>query len=207
MALRARARHARGARHRLPPGAVGADQPGHGRAALRRRRTRSARSCRPCCRMRPGGRHRRRNPHRRRQHRHAGRRCARLRALTAAALVGQARADGLRGLRRRDPDDIEQGLQGPGLSGRGVQRARRRRCFMAGFLRGWLRGRAAGSAAAPRPTPAARWWCRATAARRRCRAGRSCSTSSRTARPRARLREDALLEHLHRATTRTRPLG
>ena len=70
----------------------------------------------------------------------------------------------------------------PGLSGRGVQHPRRRR-RLHGRLPARLAARASRSpTAAPTPTPAAPWSSRATAARRRCRAGPSCSTSSPTAR-------------------------
>ena len=62
---------------------------------------------------------------------------------------------------------------------------------MAGFLRGWLRGEPLERLLRATPTPAARWSSRATAARRRCRAG----PSSALPRPRlaasARLRDDA----------------
>ena len=134
-------------------------------------------------RVRPGRRHRGGNPHRRRQHRHA------------AGIAPPARADhahcwwssagrwaAWRSTARSRP-----------ASKRACKaRASRSRCSTcwARAMPSWRASCAAGCAtsrccaAAPGPMPAARWWCRATAARRRWRAGRSCSTSSRTARPR-----------------------
>ena len=79
--------------------------------------------------------------------------------------------------------------------------------FMAGFLRGWLKDEPLDALLRlgqrlRRPGRVAP----------RLRAGdgelgRSCSTSSQHGSPTRRLREDALLEHLHRATTRTTALG
>ena len=77
--------------------------------------------------------------------------------------------------------------------------------FMAGFLRGWLRERAARPTAAPTPTPAARSSSRATAARRRCRAGPSSQhflahgSTERAAARRRRARAPAPRHHARRA--------
>ena len=105
------------------------------------------------------------------------------------------------------PDGIERRPARPGLSGRGVQRARRGRCLHGRLPARLAARRAAASAAAPTPMPAARWWCRATAARRRWRAGTSCSTSSRTARTRGgcaktRAGAPAPRDHAHAALGR-----
>ena len=103
IAAGARSRHARRARHRLPAGAVGPDRARPRRAALRRLATAvSAQLQSVAAAVRPGRRHRGRDPHRRRLR---PTRCAalrRLRALTAALLVVKRGADGLRRLRRRD---------------------------------------------------------------------------------------------------------
>ena len=126
----------------------------------------------------------------------------RLRELTRGDARGQARADGLRRLRRRDP------RRHRGRPARA--RAFRSRCSTssAPATPSWPASCAAGSkssrspTAAPTPTPAAPWSSRATAARRRCRAGPSCSHFLAHGSPERALRRDAALEHLHRATTR-----
>ena len=103
----------------------------------------------------------------------------------------------------RSPSDIEQGLKGPGFPVEVFNVLGAGDAFMAGFLRGWLRT-SRSSAAAPGPTPAAPSSCRATAARRPWPAGTELQHFIAHGSPTPRLREDALLEHLHRATTRTR---
>ena len=157
----------------------GLTAPGLGEQRYVAVRRASARSCRRCCRSATWS-----SAPRRRSTSPAAaptRLAAlrRLRALTGGAARDEARADGLRRLRRRDPDDLERRHHRPGLSGRGVQRARRRRRLHGRLPARLAARRAAASAAAPTPTPAARSSCRATAARRRCRAGTSCSTSWR----------------------------
>ena len=110
------------------------------RAALRRRRRREPRSCRRSCRscdLIVGTEE---------EIRIAGGSAdtlaalRRLRALTRAPLVRQARADGLRRLRRRDPGDaLDDGLAGPGFPVEVFNVLGAGDAFMAGFLRGWLR--------------------------------------------------------------------
>ena len=179
------ARHARRARHRLPAGAVGPDRARPGRAALRRLRPRSARSCR---RSLPHVRPASSAPRRRSTSPAAATdtlaALRRMRALTPATARDEARADGLRRLRRRDPRRRSTtASHGPGFPVEVFNVLGAGDAFMAGFLRGWLRDEPLERLRCATPMPAARSSCRATAARRRCRAGTELD-----ALPRARLR-------------------
>ena len=99
----ARRRHARRARHRLPAGAVGTHRPGLGEqryvaSAAVSRQLQARRAA-----VRPGGRHRGGDPHRRRLGRHAGRAARAARPRARRPLVDEARADGLRRVRGAIP--------------------------------------------------------------------------------------------------------
>jgi hypothetical protein len=93
----------------------------------------------------------------------------------------QARPDGLRGVSRRHPRHLEGGVRA-GLSGRGLQRARRRRRVScpASCAAGCATSRS--RPAAPTPTPAALSRSRGCCARSNTDLGRSCSTFCQLAR-------------------------
>ena len=171
-----------GVRHRLPPEPVGPRRPRRGRGALRRARTRSPRSCKTDpARLRPHRRHRGGDADRSAAPRTRSRRCAASAPLAPATHRVQARPDGLRRLSRRDPGRPRGRRQRPGLPGRGLQRARRRRRLhvAASCAAGCATSR--WRPAAPTPMPAAPSRCRGCCARRNIRPWRSCSISSRTA--------------------------
>ena len=100
------------------------------------------------------------------------------------------------------------GLAGPGFPVEVFNVLGAGDAFMAGFLRGWLDERAARDCCRLRQCLRRAASSRATAARRRCRAGPSCSTSSPTARPsaasalRRRARAPAPRDHAPDATGR-----
>ena len=98
--LRAPQPGAHGARHRLPPGAVGTHGQGGWRNALRRERRRHRASAAHSAAVRSGDRHRRGIPHRRRQDR-TGRRARDGARRDAGHAGAQARAAGLPDHRRR----------------------------------------------------------------------------------------------------------
>ena len=132
------------------------------------------------CRLRPDRRHRGGNPHRRRRGGQSRRAPPHPRAVGGDDRP-EARADGLRGFPRRDPEAHRRRHRRPRISDRGVQRARRRRR---------LHGRvscAAGCGASrtrhrrPGRTPAAPSPSRGCSARRNIRPGSSCRRSSRRA--------------------------
>jgi 5-dehydro-2-deoxygluconokinase len=127
----------------------------------------------------------------------------RLRELTPATLVLKRGSMGCVVFDGDIPDDIEQGLKGPGFPVEVFNVLGAGDAFMAGFLRGWLKGEPLGRCCT---------WGNACGAivvsRHGCAPAMASweelqhfiANGSRT----ARLREDAELEHLHRATTRTR---
>ncbi len=177
------------------------------RAALRRVGAGQPRSCSGSCRAASSSsapRRRSASPAAAPTRHVALRRCARAHRRRAGA---QARADGLPrfpGGSRRRP---RQRHRRAGLSGRGLQRPRRRRRLHGRLPARLAARRAARALLAPTPTPAARSSSRVTAARRRCRAGSSCSTSSPTARASARCATTRDLEHLHRAIDAAAPVA
>ena len=159
----------------------------------------------PPCDLR--GRHRGGDPHRRRQHRHARRAAPPARAHAGARSWSSAGRWAASSSPAPIPDEHR------GRPHRARASRSRSSTSSAPATPSWrlparlAARRAAANAAAPMPTPAARWSSRATAARRRCRAGPSCTHFLAHGSPTRRLRDDAQLEHLHRDTTRTRRLG
>lgn len=126
----------------------------------------------------------------------------RLRALTAATLVVKRGPMGCVVFDGAIPDDLEQGLRGPGFPVEVFNVLGAGDAFMAGFLRGWLRGEPLATCCA---------WANACGALVVSRHGCAPAMASwdelqhfiRHGSTTRRLREDAALEHLHRATTRT----
>ena len=127
----------------------------------------------------------------------------RLRALTAGLVVMKRGPMGCVVFEGAIPDDIEQGLHGPGFPVEVFNVLGAGDAFMAGFLRGWLRSE-----------PLARCCMYANACGALVVSRHGCAPAmpswtelqhflergSRT----LRVREDVALERLHRATTRTR---
>ena len=171
---------------------------GDGEHALHRGRRTSARSAGASAALRPRGRHRGGDPDRRRLARPRRRAAPDPRDRRAATIVMKRGADGCIAVRARRAGRS----RSAGLSDRGLQRPRRRRRLHGGLPARLAARRCRRPTARAAPTPAARWSCRATAARRRWPRARSSSTSCSTARRIGALREDAGLERLHRATTR-----
>ena len=131
-------RHARRAGHRLPAGAVGPDQPGHGRAALRAvgpgQRPSADRD--PDCDLVVGTEEE--------IHIAGGstdtlEALERLRELTKRTLVVKRGPMGCVVFDGAIPDDIEEGLKGPGFPVEVFNVLGAGDAFMAGFLRGWLK--------------------------------------------------------------------
>ena len=190
------------------PGAVGADRAGAGRAALRRlgRRSAAAAAGRAAA-VRPGRRHRGRGPHRRRQQRQPGRAAPHPRG-HAGADRDEARADGLRRLSpARFPSDLDDGVARPGLPGRGVQRARRRRR---------VHGRPAARLGARRAAGRCAALCQRLRRDRRvaprlragdAELGRSCRTSSRHGSPHRACAKTPSSNNCTARTTRQRRLA
>ena len=102
-AARQEARRPGDLRHRLPAGAVGPDRPWPRRGALRRQPGRLGPPADHPAGLRRDRRHRGRDPHRGRHHRHARRMPQDPGARARSADRGQARPDGLRGVRPRHP--------------------------------------------------------------------------------------------------------
>lgn len=127
----------------------------------------------------------------------------RLREVTAAVLVVKRGPMGCVVVEGAVPPRLDDGLQGPGFPVEVFNVLGAGDAFMAGFLRGWLRGEPLARCCA---------WANACGALVVSRHGCAPAMPSWTelqqflahgaATP--RLREDAALEHLHRATTRTR---
>ncbi len=127
----------------------------------------------------------------------------RLRALTRATLVVKRGPMGCVVFDGAIPDDIEQGLKGPGFPVEVFNVLGAGDAFMAGFLRGWLRDE---------PLQRCCTWANACGAIVVSRHGCAPAMASwaelqhfvANGASTPRLREDRDLEHLHRATTRTR---
>ncbi|MEO5669281.1 MAG: 5-dehydro-2-deoxygluconokinase [Ramlibacter sp.] len=127
----------------------------------------------------------------------------RLRELTKATLVVKRGPMGCVVFDAAIPDDLEQGLQGPGFPVEVFNVLGAGDAFMAGFLRGWLKGEALQQCCA---------WANACGAIVVSRHGCAPAMASwqelqyflANGSPTPRLREDTKLEHLHRVTTRTR---
>lgn len=127
----------------------------------------------------------------------------RLRELSQAVLVVKRGPMGCVVFDGAIPDALEQGLQGPGFPVEVFNVLGAGDAFMAGFLRGWLRGE-----------PLARCCAYANACGAIVVSRHGCAPAMPSwtelahflahGSPTRRLREDALLEHLHRASTRTR---
>lgn len=127
----------------------------------------------------------------------------RLRALTRALLVVKRGPMGCVAFEGAIPADIEQGHKGPGFPVEVFNVLGAGDAFMAGFLRGWLVGE---------PLQRCCTWANACGAIVVSRHGCAPAMASwpelqhflANGSPTRRLREDARLEQLHRATTRTR---
>jgi 5-dehydro-2-deoxygluconokinase len=127
----------------------------------------------------------------------------RLRALTRATLVVKRGPMGCVVFDGAIPDDIEQGLKGPGFPVEVFNVLGAGDAFMAGFLRGWLRDE---------PLQRCCTWANACGAIVVSRHGCAPAMASWAelqhfvahGASTPRLREDRNLEHLHRVTTRTR---
>ncbi|MBI2769023.1 MAG: 5-dehydro-2-deoxygluconokinase [Burkholderiales bacterium] len=127
----------------------------------------------------------------------------RLRELTKAVLVVKRGPMGCVVFDGAIPADIELGHKGPGFPVEVFNVLGAGDAFMAGFLRGWLRDE---------PLAECCTWANACGAIVVSRHGCAPAMASweelqdfvRNGSPTRRLREDARLEHLHRATTRTR---
>ncbi|MBC7378487.1 MAG: 5-dehydro-2-deoxygluconokinase [Burkholderiaceae bacterium] len=127
----------------------------------------------------------------------------RLRELTQATLVVKRGPMGCVVFEGGIPDDIEQGLKGPGFPVEVFNVLGAGDAFMAGFLRGWLKDEPLARCCA---------WANACGAIVVSRHGCAPAMASweelqyflAHGSPTRRLREDAKLEHLHRVTTRIR---
>jgi len=127
----------------------------------------------------------------------------RLRKLTRALLVVKRGPMGCVAFEGAIPASLEQGLQGPGFPVEVFNVLGAGDAFMAGFLRGWLKDE---------PLQRCCAWANACGALVVSRHGCAPAMASwpelqhflAQGSPTRRLREDAQLEHLHRATTRTR---
>lgn len=127
----------------------------------------------------------------------------RLRELTDATLVLKRGPMGCVVFDGAIPDDIEQGLRGAGFPVEVFNVLGAGDAFMAGFLRGWLRDE---------PLQRCCTWANACGALVVSRHGCAPAMASwdelqhflAQGSPKHRLREDEALEHLHRASTRTR---
>lgn len=127
----------------------------------------------------------------------------RIRSLTPGLLVVKRGPMGCVAFNGAIPDDLEQGLRGPGFPVEVFNVLGAGDAFMAGFLRGWLRDE---------PVTRCCTWANACGALVVSRHGCAPAMPSwielqqfitrGAATP--RVREDAELEHLHRVTTRTR---
>ena len=127
----------------------------------------------------------------------------RLRELTSATLVVKRGPMGCVVFDGAIPGDIEQGLQGPGFPVEVYNVLGAGDAFMAGFLRGWLKGepllRCCAYANACGALVVSRHGCApAMASWEELQFFLAHGSTTR------RLREDAVLEHLHRVSTRTR---
>ncbi len=198
--------HTRRARHRLPAGVVGPDQPRPRGAPIRAVERSQRASANGDSVVRSRGRHRGGNPHRRRQHRHDCRVAAPARTHAGHA-GGQARADGLRRVPGGNSRQASKtGLKGPGFPVDVYNILGAGDAFMAGFLRGWIRDEALERCCAYANA------CGALVVSRHGCAPAMPSWIELNAflehgSPTRRLREDAQLERLHRNTTRTRQWG
>ncbi len=127
----------------------------------------------------------------------------RLRALTPATLVVKRGPMGCVVFDGAIPDDLEQGLRGPGFPVDVYNVLGAGDAFMAGFLRGWIRGE---------PLQVCCAYANACGALVVSRHGCAPAMASweelqhflRHGSATRRLREDAALSHLHRVSTRTR---
>jgi 5-dehydro-2-deoxygluconokinase len=127
----------------------------------------------------------------------------RLREITPATLVVKRGPMGCVVFEGAIPPTLDAGLQGPGFPVDVFNVLGAGDAFMAGFLRGWLRGE---------PLARCCTWANACGALVVSRHGCAPAMPSwielqhfiAHGSPTRRLREDAALEHLHRATTRTR---
>lgn len=128
----------------------------------------------------------------------------RLRAIAPATLIVVKRGPmGSVAFPGEIPDDIEAGVVGPGFPVEVYNVLGAGDAFMAGFLRGWLRDE---------PLPQCLRYANACGAFAVSRHGCAPAVPTWTeltwflerGSPRRALREDVLLEHIHRATTRTR---
>lgn len=127
----------------------------------------------------------------------------RLRELTPGLLVVKRGPMGCVAFDRAIPDSLEDGLKGPGFPVEVFNVLGAGDAFMAGFLRGWLKDE---------PLSLCCAWANACGAIVVSRHGCSPAMASwpelqhflQHGSPTRRLREDALFEHLHRSTTRTR---
>jgi 5-dehydro-2-deoxygluconokinase len=130
----------------------------------------------------------------------------RLRALTTGVIVVKRGPMGCVVFSGAIPDDLEQGLKGPGFPVEVFNVLGAGDAFMAGFLRGWLRdeplARCCAYANACGALVVSRHGC-APAMPSWLELSHFLAHGSST----RRLREDAGLEHLHRASTRTRRWG
>ena len=158
-------------RHRLPAQSLGSRRPWRGRGALYRAPTRVTRaSADDPARLRPDRRHRGGAAHRRRHRAIRSPRCAH-----PAIRPDRAPSCCKRGpmgcvvLSRRDPGVAGGRHQGPRLSGRGLQRARRGRRLHVRLPARLAARRAARRPAAPTPMPAAPSPSRGCSARRKAR--------------------------------------
>ncbi len=104
-----------------------------------------------------------------------------VRARTSATIVCKRGAQGCVAFPGPVPDDIEDGRRRCRLSRRGVQRSRSGRCLPGRISRAAGCGTSRSSNAVGSATPAEQSWSHGTAARLRCRLGRSWSFSSRHA--------------------------
>ncbi|MES2612973.1 MAG: 5-dehydro-2-deoxygluconokinase [Pseudomonadota bacterium] len=127
----------------------------------------------------------------------------RLRALTPGLLVVKRGPMGCVAFEGAIPDSLEDGLKGPGFPVEVFNVLGAGDAFMAGFLRGWLKNEPLSQCCA---------WANACGAIVVSRHGCSPAMASweelqhflQHGSPTCRLREDPVLEHLHRSTTRTR---
>lgn len=127
----------------------------------------------------------------------------RLRALSAGVIVVKRGPMGCVVFPGAIPDDLEQGLKGPGFPVEVFNVLGAGDAFMAGFLRGWLKDE-----------PLARCCAYANACGALVVSRHGCAPAMASwaelshflahGSPTRRLREDAVLEHLHRSSTRTR---
>ena len=190
-------------RHRLPPEPLGPRRPSaRARSATSRSDTVTAQLQAIAAGLRPDRRHRGGDAHRRRRARHARGAAPHPRAHAGDASCASAARWAAWSFPAPIPDDLEDGIKGPGFPVEVFNVLGAGDAFMAGFLRGWLRDEPLETGLRLRQRLRRLRGVAPARARPSIRPGRSCSISSRHGAATPRLRHDPALDHIHWATTR-----